>query len=173
MDNEDAINVFFQLTPEQVPAGAMYRFDAVFSGVGGHSVTMAINGVEFAAPYLVGNNDGYRGYQQIFTAEQVKAFAGSNVLSLRTENFPRNTYTTLDYLRLTLIDPNVIFSIGADDNSQSDFEVEGDTQNDPQFYVQAGDYTGVTGSAGVGASVLTAERVKDDLAGRRKGFRVR
>ena len=165
---EDATNIFFQLTEDHVPVGATYRFEAVFSGTGGHAITLGFNGTEFAAPYLVASDDGNRWYEQSFTAAEVNALIGSNVLTLRTDNPNSGTWAVLDYLRLTRVDPNVVFSIGVDDETQNDFELEGDTLNDAQFYVHAGDYT--TLSASAGANVTVPERVRDDLAGGTEGF---
>lgn len=162
--SEDTINIFFQLNASHVPAGAKYRFDAVFSGGNSsHNVTLGFNGQEFTSPISVGQSP-IKGYQQIFTAAEVNAMIGSNVLTLRTENTTAGQYTTLDYLRLTLIDPNVIFSLGANDNSQADFELEGDARNDAKFYVHAGNYSTVNGSTGAGADVLLPEFVQDGSA---------
>jgi len=54
-----------------------------------------------------------------------------------------------------------VWFIGVDNNSNSDMEQEGSPRNDPQFYVDAGDYTGVTGITGPGGVATAPEPLID------------
>lgn len=154
---EDTINIFFQLNSAHIRPGAKYQFDAIVNGGNSsHLITLGFNNHEFMSFNGVGH-EGPTRYRQVFSVEGVNPQVGSNVLTLRTENTASGNYVTFDYLRLTLIDSNVIFAIGADDNTNADFEQEGNDRNDAQFYVHAGDYTNVNGSTGAGALAVRPE----------------
>ncbi len=57
-----------------------------------------------------------------------------------------------------------VWFVGVDNGNNSDMEQEGSPRNDPQFYVDAGDYTGVTGITGPGSVAAAPEPLKDDTS---------
>ena len=151
--SDPAINLFFQLDAASSTPETRYRFNLETLHSIHTDLAFSFNGQPIGTNSYAVNN---RSYRATFSASAVNAAAGGNVLTvLRTGGTA--AYLTVDYLRLAVLDSNEVFTIGYEDLYQSEFEHEGGTRNDPNFYFDAGDYSEVSGLDGAGLNRSTPE----------------
>jgi hypothetical protein len=154
-----ALNVYFQMDAAQAAAGNRYRLVVDHLGSDGAQaiqLQFALNG------QIVGQASHHANRTHVVDFLG-PAQVGGNVLSVVKTGGP-GAWGTLDFLRLQIIDPNTIVSIGTPDNSQSEFEQENNALNDPDFYYHPGDYTAVTGTTGPGTVASEAEGWTDNAS---------
>jgi hypothetical protein len=156
--SDPVINMYFQLNAVSAASNARYQLNVETLVSTDNNLEFAVNGTPID---LVSYTSGNRSHHIDFSAADVNAVVGGNVLTVRKVGGTA-AYATVDYLRLALVDPNAVFTLGYEGNTPStqiEFEQEGPARVDLDYYYHAGDYTGVTGLNGVGVTRSTSEPI--------------
>lgn len=156
------LDVFFQLNASGAASTALL-LEADLFGLGAnsfHDLTFYLNNVPFYRQLGIRGNTPLKLYIPK-NQPGIVFHEGANVLSVRRTGGGlvdpagvNNQWIQFDALRLTaeVTSPvELIWQIGYFDNNTAEFEQELNSNNNPQYYTGAGDYSGVAGKAGKGS----------------------